>query len=223
MLNSIARFFEIGTCLNCGSFLNTDLRLCEFCSEKILSPYISTKTNKTCHGLTVRSLFDWKPFESDEFSKWVVTSKKAAQRTWNSAADVFIRQNISEITQFDNCILIPCPYRNPRRDHAQKWARGLSRHLSGPVLELLKFESNSVLKTQKQRRKADRAHLQLSINEKITQNDMEQTLRFNERKIIFIDDIVTTGSTAWAAYLALGKPVDFEVWCLTHRLSLRLS
>lgn len=34
---------------------------------------------------------------------------------------------------------------------------------------------------------------------------------------LFADDVITTGSTAIAAYMALGDPSDFEVWTMVNR------
>jgi predicted amidophosphoribosyltransferase len=37
---------------------------------------------------------------------------------------------------------------------------------------------------------------------------------------VFVDDVVTSGATAWAAHLALGAPEGFEVWALVCRPKL---
>ena len=40
------------------------------------------------------------------------------------------------------------------------------------------------------------------------------------RAAIFADDVITTGATALAAYMALGDPPSFEVWTLACRPKL---
>lgn len=42
----------------------------------------------------------------------------------------------------------------------------------------------------------------------------------NSMNFIFIDDVVTTGSTAMAAWYALGKPPLFQIWSLAYRARL---
>lgn len=48
----------------------------------------------------------------------------------------------------------------------------------------------------------------------------EEKFSGSRRRFIFIDDVVTTGSTAMAAYMALGDPEQFEVWSLVCRPKL---
>jgi predicted amidophosphoribosyltransferase len=40
---------------------------------------------------------------------------------------------------------------------------------------------------------------------------------------VFVDDVITSGATAWAAHLALGRPEGFEVWALVSRPKLATS
>lgn len=46
--------------------------------------------------------------------------------------------------------------------------------------------------------------------------------KFSGRRLswVFVDDVITTGSTAQAAYEALGEPESFEVWALICRPKL---
>jgi predicted amidophosphoribosyltransferase len=37
------------------------------------------------------------------------------------------------------------------------------------------------------------------------------------KNFVFVDDVVATGSTAKAVWLALGKPSLFHIWSLTYR------
>ncbi len=41
-----------------------------------------------------------------------------------------------------------------------------------------------------------------------------------QARVVFADDVLTTGSTARAAFKALGKPSGFEVWAIVWRPKL---
>ena len=209
--------FEVGTCLNCGSFRNTGTGLCDYCCQKILWPRLSLGTKQTRDGLTVRSLFDWTPGESDEFSKWILRLKKSPSCKWSRLADLFVQHHISDLGRGGPCLLIPCPNAEKSRDHALKWARAIGVYGHGPLIEALDIEKKARSGPQKIKNRQERRNIEFVLSEKITgQMHLE---RFE--KIIFLDDIVTSGSTARAAHKALGSPKNFEVWCVGHRLSLR--
>jgi predicted amidophosphoribosyltransferase len=40
------------------------------------------------------------------------------------------------------------------------------------------------------------------------------------RTIVLVDDVMTSGATALAAYMALGDPQLFEVWTIANRPKL---
>lgn len=45
-------------------------------------------------------------------------------------------------------------------------------------------------------------------------------IRVKGARIVFVDDLITSGATALAAYRALNSPVDFEVWTIARRPKL---
>jgi predicted amidophosphoribosyltransferase len=100
--------------------------------------------------------------------------------------------------------LVPAPSSSGRRDHAFLLAQGLH--------ELTGWELKNCLQrtTQQQQKELDkRARLRVSLqaSEKIS----------DEQAVLFIDDVMTTGATAQAAYLALGRPKNFFIVTLAYR------
>ena len=219
IMTSTLSLFELGTCLNCGSFRNTGTGLCEYCNEKILWPRLSVGTKRTADGIPVRSLCDWTPGESDEFSNWILSLKHSPKRKWSRLADLFVQHHIADLGRSVPWLLIPCPNANKSRDHALKWAQAIAFYSFGPLTQALEIEKKPASGPQKRKTHKERRTIEFALSEKLT--DRKHLDRFE--KIIFLDDVVTSGATAKAAHRALGSPEKFEVWCLGHRLSLRLQ
>ena len=116
-------------------------------------------------------------------------------------------------------------------DHSSLWAHALSHPLATQSLAALRdvtpagFDSS---KGQKNRRQGERANRRYELREHFagffTPAPAEKpdplidiSSSFPSRRIVFADDVITSGATAMAAYMALGDPDQFEVWTLVAR------
>lgn len=130
------------------------------------------------------------------------------------------RQLTSHVFMPTPTIIIPSPARlNGARDHAFCLAEALSEETGWSLLNLLEFQ-NLDEKTQKSKGihlRTQRAFKVRQRSEVLSSNEGELPDNIKDLHygtIIFIDDVVTTGSTAMAAWKALKKPPHFEVWCM---------
>lgn len=94
--------------------------------------------------------------------------------------------------------------KNKTTDHAQEGAEVLAKMLGVRLIQL-KIEPRV---DYKQKGRRERNQWNGSID--------PVTLKKTDR-VWFYDDIVTTGATAKAAWLALGKPKEFQVVALAFR------
>ena len=109
-----------------------------------------------------------------------------------------------------NTVVVPSPSRNGERDHAVHLAQKLSQALNGQFVDALVRED----KRESQKRKNRQGRLRLKMRKRKNESLPESS------RIVFVDDLVTTGATVQAAFQALKKPIDFKVLALAERSSL---
>ncbi len=212
--------FPFRACLNCGSWMNLRIFFCEQCHTRCLQQfnleypatikiqatdrYLQSKKNRS-NQIKVKSLFRWPPGKSDVLSSLVLQMKEENQIAWLVWAQEFILKWESTIN-LKETILISSESVSGKT-HAQNWGLSLSQKLGYPHICPLRPRFRT--KSQKSSSRLER-----------TQREMELCVDFStlqSKRIIFVDDIVTTGQTALAAYYALNKPRNFEVWSLIYR------
>lgn len=183
---------------------------CADCESKILrTPLVIEKRQQW----TSYSLLSWN--DEAEGSGRIVHSQKGG-RTINIHA-FFARALVRKLlVHFDflnmkNLVFVPAPARNTLEiDHASSFAEELSKVLGGevwPLLRRISVEEQKGLVLEERKR----ARLLIENNQLLQPH----------HQVLFIDDLIVSGSTANAAYLALGKPRKFAVLTLASRPRLQ--
>lgn len=215
MTSKLYQFINgLRSCLSCGIQVQiTDEMLCPWCLEK-LEILNGTKASELNKYRTY--LYKWRKDQSPILNALVLSLKK-----WNwpqtyaaYAQKLIIRAQASGFQFTEDTVIIHAPSRAPnKKDHAYQLAVHISLITGSPLQLALKRQCREYLE-QKTRTKQGRFSLRFDRNENFTQ------LNFADKQILFVDDVITTGATARAAYLALGRPKRFHVWVIASRTSL---
>ena len=158
----------------------------------------------------VYALFSWTE-ASDSVVRPVLYSLKAGrcEQAMESLANEFSWRYSGSKTQ--PTFFIP-QSKTGKPDHAEAWARSLSGIWSAAEPSPLCFSDLNQAGVQKR----------LTAKERLARSftQVKNAKSLAQRKVVFADDILTTGATAQAAYKALGEPPHFEVWAIAWRPKL---
>lgn len=210
-LNLIRKY--LSCCLNCGSLIVDDGRLCRSCKgclAKLKAPRLIASSTP----FNISTLYRWTPGQSDLLSRLVLSLKGSQSRSaWRYYAQDFIRHYLADLASYQQICVVPAPSRNKSKDHATLWAEEIAQIIGARVVPCLQKTKESQAAHQRGADRADRSLIEMEIVENNT-----KSVNLNLRTLwIFADDIVTTGATARAAHIALGRPVHFAVWALAQR------
>lgn len=211
-------WFGLRACLYCGSLERQADGLCGVCSEDLWSWQSETRglfKNRLQKTLEVCSLFYWVPGQQEVLSRLLHALKgPGGSKLWENYAEEFWRRHLQSYAEshVPAHLLIPSPAASSERDHAAFFTQGLAALSGAKIYSCLKKPAVS---SQKRKNRAQRLTLALEWSEGFTKADFLR--QSASKKVIFVDDVVTTGATALAAWKTLGKPRDFAVWSLAYR------
>jgi predicted amidophosphoribosyltransferase len=113
-------------------------------------------------------------------------------------------------------IIVPPPGRSGGGEHDHAGALGYAlAEISGDRLfyENFAFErAGQNRKSQKTKSRKERGEIKFQVS------DIGWCAIQNAEGFIFIDDVIATGATAKAAWVALGKPRKFECWAIAAKV-----
>lgn len=214
--------FWLRSCCVCRLMAPPVAWLCSDCWKKLKSFYLSPQDMiREQEGLTHARLFDWNK-ENDFFIRLFLNSLKRGGPSF--IFDKLMQDFLSRIIQVRplplKALLIPAPAHPGLyfKDHAFCLGSSFSRlsglRLKNPLLRLSVSDKadktdKAGVKTQKRKNRRERKKVRFCLK--------ENSLIKKEESIIFIDDILTTGGTALAAYETSGAPKDFMIFTLAWR------
>lgn len=192
------------SCLNCGSiFINSSL-FCSPCVELLISSFKS-KSLKQIHRFPVQPLLIWPPGKSDSLSQLILSLKDSPINAWEFYAKNFYANNNDSLNTKE--LVFISHKSHSGKLHAWNWAESLSRIFGGQHIEALELVKNT----------AAQKTLSVSQRENRVMRPLVEISSLTDQNIVFVDDVVTTGFTALAAYKALNQPKNYQVWCLAWR------
>lgn len=189
-------------CVRCSSLRVEVSFFCSICEEEFLfrrldihERAIDFKNQKT----SAKYLIRWRSGESDCLSEVVYLLKSGLSLVaWKYYSNILAKL-IDIQSDKEKTFLVPVPSRAKRGSayHTQYFSQFLSQFLGYPVLKCLK--SDGFLQSQKSLNLHDRAGAKFEFCEEFTSSV------YAAQRIIFVDDIITSGSTLKACHETL-KP-----------------
>lgn len=200
---SLLKFIRHCAFCQCWPNLYSEI-LCKKCWTELLS---ESECNLSSHNypFQVYRLWVWSGINQRLYLFLHSLKNGWAQKVLKDLAQYFLAQRTIE-QDFKSAVIVPSPRKTgQKKDHAMVFAKHLSEQSSIPLKDILQRGSNQEF--QKQKTLQERSQVKMNL---LQQESLEN--------VIFVDDVITSGSTVMAAYKALGFPRNFQVWVLAERL-----
>ncbi len=195
--------------MNCGTGFCAGSALCFRCLHFLVSCFRS-ESELNIQGLKLTTLMLWNPNQSDLLSNLIIQLKHSDDKTWSSLAQEFLMNRKPDVV--NRAILVSLASEE-NKFHGQMWGQSLSELTGIPHIMGLSKMHESRSQKGKSRSQRQTLELQLIVDISVLKN----------RRVIFVDDVVTTGATLLAAHKALGLPDNFECWSLCYRNPLSIA
>ncbi len=198
--------------MNCGSAFSLHSALCPKCLKYLVGSFRSD-SELNIRGAKLITLMIWNPNQSDLLSNLIIHLKRSDDKTWSLLAQEFLLNRRLEILK--DAILVSL-VSDGNKSHGQMWGQSLSDLTGIPHIRALsKVKNQNESQSQKGKNRSQRQVLELSMIVDISV--------LSNKKVIFVDDVVTTGATLLAARKALDEPANFECWSLCYRNPLTIA
>lgn len=227
------RFYNyLRSCAVCSTALSPIDLLCALCWRDFSSIMNRTgKLKQPDYPFPVYSLLTWNT-QNEAYVKKLIYGFKGGRAVGaaEKLATLFLSERFlsvspSEQRDTNDVLLTQAPAKS--FDHASLWAHALSIPLQTRAYSPFR-ERVASSKRQKQLRQAERSERRYEIREQFAgsfarpmsdsaREDQIFSKKPSSKRIVFADDVITSGATAMAAYMALGDPDQFEVWTLAAR------
>ena len=205
---SLRKYFQ--SCAVCKTYFPPTNWLCSLCWKAVEREYLDSHTvYRAEKRLPHLRLLDWHE-DNGKLVKLFIDSLKQGGPNF-----IFQRLGLEMLVRFlhiplwerlESPIFIPSPARAKKQeDHAFMLAKALSFYFNGEFQPLLKRDPNSL--AQRKKSKKERAFIQIH---------REGDIPFH-KPVVFVDDVLTTGSTARVAFHALNKPKNFFIFTLAWK------
>lgn len=198
-------------CLKCGSFFVNDSLFCYYCERKYLKKKLVIQKHTIGEKDKHLYLIEWVPDESDVISHMVYQMKSnKCIFAWRYYARQFAQQSLEGYE-----VIVPLPGSKPSSVHSKIFAKFLSEEMKIPVLDCLIQDSATEVLEQKQQTKKQRLAPKKDL---LVKGDFVQFT-----KILFVDDILTTGQTFKRSKKALKQKGESMILTLFYRQCLSQS